>query len=155
VRLFTIGFTRKSARDFFGLLRDSGVRRVIDVRLKNVSQLAGFAKRDDIEYFLQTICGADYVAEPLLAPEASALEAYRKKALRWDEYETGYRDLLKSRGVERVLDRGRFDEACLLCSEHEPDQCHRRIAAEYLEDQWTGLEVVHLVDRRSLNERRA
>ena len=68
MRLFTIGFTKKSAEGFFTNLSKAGVKRVIDIRLNNMSQLAGFTKRDDLRYFLRTICNIDYIHLPELAP---------------------------------------------------------------------------------------
>jgi uncharacterized protein (DUF488 family) len=134
--LFTIGFTQKSAERFFTALAGAGVRRVIDVRLNNVSQLAGFAKRDDLRYFLQTIDGIEYLHLPLLAPTQDLLDEYKKKRGSWSAYEDAFIGLMKERRVEQQLEPAQFDRACLLCSEHEPHHCHRRLAAEYLQDRW-------------------
>lgn len=142
--VFTIGFTKKSARRFFTLLRDSGARRVLDVRLHRTSQLAGFAKADDLEFFLEEIVRIPYAVEPALAPTEDLLGAYRDKRLPWPGYERAYRTLLKERAVERTLPRDRLDGACLLCSEHEPRFCHRRLAAEFLKEAWGDTEIVHL-----------
>lgn len=156
MRVFTIGFTKKSARRFFGLLRKSGARRVVDVRLHNVSQLAGFAKRDDLAYFLAEICGLDYVHVPELAPTKQILDDYRKRRGDWSAYEKQFLDLMRARRVEqtveartrqtvRVVDtRDVVADGCLLCSEAAPDRCHRRLVVEYLEQQWGGLQVTHL-----------
>ena len=145
MRTLTIGFTKKDARRFFTLLRESGAVRVVDVRLNNVSQLAGFAKKDDLRFFLKEICGLDYAHESSLAPTEELLAAYRGKRSTWAEYESGYRALLAERRVEDRLARADFDGACLLCSEHEPRFCHRRVAAEYLREHWGDVEIVHLL----------
>lgn len=142
-KLFTIGFTRTSAESFFTRLRDAGVKSVIDVRLNNVSQLAGFAKRDDLAYFLKALGGLRYVHEPLLAPTKTMLATYRRGGT-WPRYETQFRALLVERRVDEVLTRSTFADACLLCSEREPTQCHRRLVAEHLQQAWRGLEVRHL-----------
>ena len=118
---------------------------MIDVRLNNTSQLAAFAKRDDLEFFLRELCSADYRHEPLLAPTDDILDAYKKKQIAWDEYETRYVDLLIDRAAETAVDRHLFDvPAVLLCSESSPEHCHRRLAAEYLAGKWGDVKVVHL-----------
>jgi uncharacterized protein (DUF488 family) len=145
VEIYTIGFTQKSAAEFFGRLRAAGIRRLIDVRLQNTSQLAGFAKRGDLAYFLREICGAEYHHEPALAPTPELLRGYAKGEIPWEDYAAAYRRLLAERKVETGLDRGLFDApAVLLCSEPTAEHCHRRLAAEYLAEQWGGVEVRHL-----------
>lgn len=142
----TIGFAGKSAEVFFGLLQSAKIRAVLDVRLHNTSQLAGFAKKTNIPFFLRELTGASYLELPVLAPDPSLLKRYRSKELSWGEYAAGYQELLASRGVERKLDAAIFDRACLLCSEHLPDRCHRRIAVEYLDSCWgNNFSVTHLV----------
>jgi uncharacterized protein (DUF488 family) len=144
VRIHTIGFTRKPARAFFGLLRESGARHLIDVRLHNVSQLAGFTKRDDLEYFLAEICGMDYTHELRLAPTKPMLDAYQKRGVTWEEYERSFVDLMAERRVEHTLSREVLDNSVLLCSEAGADHCHRRLVAEYLAEHWGDVEIVHL-----------
>ena len=145
MEIHTIGFTKKSAAEFFTTLRRAGIRRLIDVRLNNTSQLAGFAKRDDLQFFLREVCGAEYCHEPTLAPTKEILDAYKKKQISWEEYETRYLDLLVERAAEQTVDRQWFDvPAVLLCSEPSPERCHRRLAAEYLAGKWGGVEIVHL-----------
>ena len=144
MRLFTIGFTKKNAEKFFGLLSSSRVRRVVDVRLNNVSQLAGFAKRDDLKFFLQRVCGIDYVHLPDLAPTREMLADYRKKRMGWDDYERQFLDLMRERRIEESIPREIVDGGCLLCSEDRPHHCHRRLVAEYLHDRWGGIDVRHL-----------
>ena len=144
MKLFTIGFTKKPASRFFTLLRESGAKRVVDVRLNNVSQLAGFAKRDDLRFFLREVGGIDYVHAPELAPTAELLADYRKGHCDWATYEDIFLDLLRERRVEETLDRDIVADGCLLCSEHTADQCHRRLVAEYLREHWGGVEITHL-----------
>jgi uncharacterized protein (DUF488 family) len=143
MQLFTIGFTKTSAENFFTRLKRAGVRRLLDVRLNNVSQLAGFAKKDDLAYFADALCGAEYKPMPKLAPTREMLDAYRKKNITWAEYEDMFRKLIKDREIER-LNPDVFDGGCLLCSEDKPHHCHRRIVAEYLQSKWTDVDIVHL-----------
>jgi uncharacterized protein (DUF488 family) len=143
MKLYTIGFTKKSARKFFTTLQESGAVRLLDIRLNNVSQLAGFAKRDDLAYFLEAICGIEYRHLPQLAPTKEILDAYKKSKGSWEQYERDFRVLMKQRRIES-LDRNVFDGACLLCSEDKPAQCHRRLVAEYLREKWGGVGIVHL-----------
>ena len=142
--VFTIGFTRTPAREFFGRLRDAGVGRVIDVRLHNVSQLAGFAKRDDLAYFLEALVGIGYEHRPELAPTAGMLDDYRRGRTDWPAYSEQFLDLLRRRAVERTLSPPQLERTCLLCSEHAPTFCHRRLIVEYLQEHWDGVDVVHL-----------
>lgn len=144
IQLFTIGFTKKSAEEFFGKLIAAKVKRVLDVRLNNVSQLAGFSKRDDLAYFLRVIGAIDYQHVPLLAPTQEMLDAYKKHKGEWKEYEKRFTDLIRNRAIELQFDRSLFHQGCLLCSEDTPDQCHRRVVAEYLQAHWGDLEIVHL-----------
>jgi uncharacterized protein (DUF488 family) len=145
VRVFTIGFTKKTAGEFFEKLRVAGVRRVVDVRLNNVSQLAGFSKRDDLRYFLREILAADYVDVPLLAPTPKLLEAYRKDGGSWAEYEREFLRLMEERRIEEHIDPSLLADGCLLCSELSPQHCHRRLVLEYLQRRWGNLEIRHLV----------
>lgn len=144
MKLFTIGFTKKTAEDFFSKLQANGVSRVIDIRINNTSQLAGFAKSADLAYFLKVIAGIDYIHIVDLAPTKELLQDYRKKRIGWAEYEKRFNQLIKQRQIER-LEKQPFENAALLCSEHEPDQCHRRLVAEYLRDHWGDLEIVHII----------
>ena len=147
MRLLTIGFTKKRAQQFFDLLRAAGVKRVVDVRLNNTSQLAGFAKRDDLAWFLREICGMGYHAVPDLAPTKDLLAAYRKGDVDWSAYEQRFLDLMRERRIEKTLDREILDQGCLLCSEDQPHHCHRRLVAEYLRERWGNVDVVHLGER--------
>lgn len=145
MKLFTIGFTKKSAEDFFTKLKRSGAKRVVDVRLNNVSQLAGFAKRNDLEFFLREICGMDYVHLPDLAPTQDILDEYKKNKGDWSVYEQKFLDLMRRRQIERKIDRAVVADGCLLCSEEKPHHCHRRLVAEYLKSHWGDIEVSHIV----------
>lgn len=144
IRLYTIGFTKKSAEQFFSALKQAGVRRVIDIRLNNASQLAGFAKRADLQYFLREICAIDYDHRPDLAPTEELLGAFRSKSIGWDAYEREFGALIRSRLIEKSLNRQVLDNACLLCSEPDAAHCHRRIVAEYLRDTLGGIIICHL-----------
>lgn len=144
MKLSTIGFTKKPASRFFELLKQSKAKRVVDVRLNNVSQLAGFAKKDDLAYFLREVCDMDYVHLPQLAPTAEMLEAYKKQGGSWSDYERRFLALLHERRVETSVPRELIADGCLLCSEDKPHHCHRRLVAEYLKSHWGDVEVAHL-----------
>ena len=144
MKLFTIGFTKKSAEQFFDLICASGAKRVVDVRLNNVSQLAGFSKRDDLEYFLRKIGGVGYIQQPRLAPTQELLSEYRKSKGDWQTYERGFLELMRQRRIEDSIPRHVIQDGCLLCSEDQPHHCHRRLVAEYLRDHWGDVEIIHL-----------
>ncbi len=146
MKLFTIGFTRKSAETFFTGLKNARVKRLIDVRLNNVSQLAGFTKKNDLRYFTKAICDIDYVHLPELAPTADILNAYKKaKNGDWQLYERQFLDLIRARQVENTTPRELLDGGCLLCSEEKPNHCHRRLVAEYLRDKWGDVDIEHIL----------
>lgn len=144
MKIFTIGFTKKSAEQFFESLHLAGVKRVVDVRLNNVSQLAGFAKKNDLAYFLKRICGMDYLHLPSLAPTKEILDDYKKKRGSWAAYERAFIDLMTARKIENEIERETLEDACLLCSEDKPHYCHRRLVVEYLREHWGNIEVAHL-----------
>jgi len=145
MEIYSIGFTKKTAEQFFGLLKKAGIKRLLDVRLNNVSQLAGFAKREDLAFFLKDICGADYVHETLLAPTQEMLDDYKKKGGRWEDYERQFCSLMAERRIESKLDRSSFAiPTALLCSEPTPEHCHRRLVIDYLREKWGDLRVTHL-----------
>ncbi|HXM64928.1 MAG TPA: DUF488 domain-containing protein [Terriglobales bacterium] len=145
MKLFTIGFTKKSAETFFTLLKNAGVKRLIDVRLNNVSQLAGFTKKDDLRYFTKAICNIEYVHLPELAPTADILNPYKKaKNGDWQSYERQFLELIRARHVEDTTSRELLDGGCLLCSEEKPHHCHRRLVAEYLKDKWSDVDIEHI-----------
>jgi uncharacterized protein (DUF488 family) len=143
--VYTIGFAQKTASEFFGALRGAGVKRLLDVRLHNSSQLAGFTKRDDLPYFLRELCGAEYLHEPLLASTREMMDAYRKRHGTWSDYEKSFLELMRERRVEQHVPRSLFDEpTVLLCSEPTPEHCHRRLVIEYLQAAWGDLQPIHL-----------
>ncbi|KZL25785.1 DUF488 family protein [Pseudovibrio sp. Ad37] len=143
--LTTIGFTKTTAENFFGRLQSAGVKKVIDVRLNNTSQLAGFAKSNDLAFFLEAIGGIGYEHEPLLAPDQDMFKAFKKEKGDWTIFKDRFMDLLSQRKVESKFKADMLEGACLLCSEHLPHQCHRSLVANYLNSRWGGaLKVTHL-----------
>ena len=144
MKLSTIGFTRKPASRFFDLLRQSDARRVVDVRLNNGSQLAGFAKKEDLAFFLGELCGIEYVHLPELAPTKDILDDYKKRKGDWKTYEDRFLALMRQRRIEETVPREIIADGCLLCSEDKPHHCHRRLVAEYLNQHWGDVEIVHL-----------
>ncbi len=144
MKIFTIGFTKKSAEQFFNRLKQPGLVRLIDTRLNNVSQLAGFTKKNDLRFFLHEICELDYIHLPELAPTQEILDAYKKNSGNWDTYEKQFLSLMAARHIEKKVDKNVIDGACLLCSEATPEHCHRRLVAEYLRDKWSNVEILNL-----------
>ena len=144
MRVYTIGFTKKSASDFFELLRESGAKRLVDIRLSNASQLAGFAKKDDLAYFLNKICRMKYVHLPELAPTREMLDSYRKEHRNWETYESEFLALMERRRIGDKRLKRTIANGCLLCSEDKPEHCHRRLVAEYLRQSWGDVDIVHL-----------
>jgi uncharacterized protein (DUF488 family) len=145
MKIFTIGFTNKKAERFFEKLQQEGVKRVVDVRLSNVSQLAGFSKKDDLKYFLRAIAGIDYIHIPELAPTKELLDAYKKNKGDWSVYETEFNNLMERRHIETSIAKELIDQGCLLCSEDKPHHCHRRLVAEYLQRHWPDVSIDHLL----------
>jgi uncharacterized protein (DUF488 family) len=145
MEIYSIGFTQKTAEQFFAKLKSAGIRLLLDVRLNNVSQLAGFAKRGDLAFFLKEICAAEYLHEPMLAPTAEILDGYRGKKLSWAEYEAMFLALMAERQIESRLDRALFrTPVVLLCSEPTAERCHRRLVLEYLRERWGDVTISHL-----------
>lgn len=145
MKTFTIGFTQKKAEVFFAMLQSAGIKTLIDVRLNNVSQLAGFAKKDDLAFFARELCGADYQHVPELAPTKDILDAYKKKLMPWDAYENAFLNLMAKRNIEHQFRPEDLASGCLLCSEARPHYCHRRLVVDYLNEHWnTKLYVEHL-----------
>jgi uncharacterized protein (DUF488 family) len=143
-KLYTIGFTKVSAETFFGKLRKAGVRKILDIRLNNDSQLAGFAKKENLKFFLKEILGCEYVHLPIMAPTQQILDAYKNKLIEWEDYEKQFKELISTRLVHQNVTIEELNLACLLCAEPTPDKCHRRLIAEYLKDKFPDLEISHL-----------
>lgn len=144
INLFTIGFTEKSAESFFNLLIKNGVKTLVDTRLNNVSQLAGYAKANDLKYFLKTISNINYIHWKEAAPTKELLSDYRNNVITWDIYENKYVQLLEKRNIARNLKIEDFNNACFLCSEHLPDKCHRRLLVEYINSVFPNISISHL-----------
>ena len=144
MNVYTIGFTKKHAAQFFETLKSSGAKRIVDVRLNNVSQLAGFSKRDDLAYFVRTICQMEYVHLPVLAPTQDILDAYKKNKGDWSVYERQFLRLMHQRDIARTIDPAIISDGCLLCSEDTPTHCHRRLVLEYLASHWGPMQITHL-----------
>ena len=141
MKLFTIGYSKKSAEEFFDLLRANNVKRVVDIRRHNTNQLAGFTKKDDLAWFLSVIADIDYQHVLELAPSEDLMHAYRKEGLPFDEFSAQLRTQFDEREMPT---KATFDRAALLCSEADPSTCHRLIAAQYLAEKWSGVEIIHL-----------
>lgn len=144
MKIFTIGFTKKSAKEFFEILKTNNIEQIIDIRLNNTSQLAGFTKKDNLEYFLKELCSIDYCHFIFLAPTKEIRDRYIKSK-DWDVYVKEYIELLDNRKVLDKLDKSYFKrKSCFLCSEASADYCHRRLLVEYLKEHWDYVEIVHL-----------
>jgi uncharacterized protein (DUF488 family) len=144
LNLYTIGFAGKNAEKFFGILQKYSVKTLIDIRLNNVSQLAGFTKRDDLRYFLKAICNINYVHKAEYAPTKELLNDYKKKKISWDEYEKQYKKIIEDRNILSNIDYSIFQDAALLCSEKTPEQCHRRLLAEYIAKNNKEIKLSHI-----------
>ena len=142
--LYTIGFSGKNAKTFFSLLSSKEIKTLIDVRLNNVSQLAGYTKKNDLEFFLEKICNIKYLHLEILAPTKEILDGYKNKKISWNEYEEKYMTLINNRKIENLLKNIDFDHACLLCSEPTADRCHRRLAANKLKTLFNIDHVIHI-----------
>lgn len=144
IKLFTIGFTKKNARKFFQLLKSNDVKSIVDTRVNNTSQLAGFAKADDLEFFAKEIADISYEHQLDFAPTKELLSKYRKGNMTWEEYENEYLNLLDLRKVKSKVEIEKLHENCLLCSEHTVEKCHRRLLAEYFQEVNSDVEIIHL-----------
>ena len=146
MKLYTIGFTQKSAKEFFDLIKRNEIELLIDIRLNNVSQLAGFAKGKDLEYFLNEICSCKYVHDDLFAPTKELLDNYRAKKISWDKYEEIFSNIINVRNLADRFKKlyTKSEKVCLLCTEPTAKQCHRKLVAEYLKDNMEGVEIIHI-----------
>ena len=146
MKLYTIGFTQKSAETFFGLLRQNSIQRLVDIRISPQGQLSGFARQEDLPYFLNELADhCRYVHMPLLAPTKELLHEYREDS-DWNRYMARFEELMDDRHIPVTLDRVEFEtfRSCLLCSEATPVKCHRRLVAERLAAYWSSVEIIHL-----------
>ena len=144
VILFTIGFTQRGAKDFFTTIKQHRVKTVIDVRLNNVSQMAGFTKRNDLCYFLENLCDCKYIHRTTWAPTQELLDAYRVKTVGWNDYKSIFLDILHERQIETETNVDELNHSCLLCSEYDANTCHRRLVAEYLQTKFPNVKIVNL-----------
>ncbi len=145
IKLYTIGFTGKSAEFFFNLLTSNKVKKIVDTRINNVSQLSGFAKGSDLKFFSNKIASISYEHKIDLAPTKELLSKYREKKLSWQDYEIEYLNLLDIRKIAQKVNIDELHQNCLLCSEHTPEKCHRRLLAEYLKHVRNDIEIIHLI----------
>lgn len=142
--VYTIGFGKKSAKLFFTLLRANNIGKVIDVRLNNVSQLAGFSKKNDLSFFLEELCNCRYEHRPNWAPTKDLLDRYKKKRVSWAEYEMEFIRIIQDRDILNTIKLDTIVNSCLLCSEPTPEQCHRRLLAEHIQLKFPDVRIVHL-----------
>jgi len=145
IKLYTIGFAGKSAESFFTLLQNNEVKKIVDTRINNISQLAGFAKGTDLKFFAASIGNISYEHHIDLAPTKEMLSKYRNQELSWQEYEIDYLNLLDKRKISSKMNIDLLHQNCLLCSEHTPEKCHRRLLAEYLKQSRNDIEIIHLI----------
>tara|TARA_B100000315_G_C14343732_1_gene480791 strand:- start:113 stop:553 length:441 start_codon:yes stop_codon:yes gene_type:complete len=144
IELYTIGFTKKNAKNFFNLLNINSVETIVDTRINNTSQLSGFAKADDLEFFAESIGGMNYKHIIDFAPTKELLSKYRKKEMTWEEYEVEYLNLLDMRKIKDTVSIDNLNKSCLLCSEHSPEFCHRRLLAEFFQHINKNVKIIHL-----------
>lgn len=144
IRLLTIGFTKKTAKQFFEILKKNGVNKLVDIRINNTSQLAGFAKGQDLEYFVNVINNIPYIHIPDFAPTKQLLSDYQNKKIDWLGYQKIFRQLIESRKIDKKYNISDFDNACFLCSEELPDQCHRRLIVEFFKENNPEIQIIHL-----------
>lgn len=146
MKIFTIGFTQKTAREFFDKIKNNKIELLFDIRLNNVSQLAGFAKGKDLEYFLKVICDCEYVHDILFAPTKELLDNYRAKKTSWVEYEKVFSEIMNNRQLNKRFENfyNKYENICLLCTEPTADQCHRRLVAEFLQNNFEDIEIKHI-----------
>lgn len=145
MQILTMGFTKKSAEDFFNLVREHHIQMLIDVRLNNQSQLAGFTKGRDLVFFLKEICNCEYSHEIQFAPTKDILDRYKKGQINWENYENQYIELISKRNVVDIFKTKylKYDKVLLLCSEPTPECCHRRLLAEFLSKELEN-KIVHI-----------
>jgi uncharacterized protein (DUF488 family) len=143
-KLYTMGYTQKTAETFFNLVNNAGIKRLVDIRLHNNSQLTGFTKQNNLKYFLERLSDCDYCHIPLMAPSKDIFDDYMKNGLEWKDYERRFKELIGQRKIEQMINEDEIDGACLLCCEPEATNCHRRLVAEYLQSHYRDIEIIHL-----------
>lgn len=143
-KLNTMGYEKKQPKEFFDLINAHGIKRVIDIRLYNNSQLSGFTKQNNLKYFLKELLDVDYIHIPLMAPSKKIFNDHKNNGLAWKDYERRFKRLINHRKIERLIDQRDIDGACLLCYESEATNCHRRLVAEYLQSHYSDIEIIHL-----------
>lgn len=147
MKLYTIGFTKKDAKTFFNLLRNNGVKKLLDIRLNNSSQLSGFAKGNDLQYFLKEILGIEYIHDLRLSPTKELLDRYKKGSTTWSGYEIEFKKIMSDRDLGKIIKTeylNDIDGLCLLCSESDAKECHRRLIAEYFKAIVPNIDIIHL-----------
>ena len=146
MKLYTIGFTKKTAKEFFDLLIKNKIKTIIDIRRNNNSQLSGFTKENDLKYFLKKISNINYIHLINFAPDQELLKEYRDKKINWDQFEQKYMKQLNDPNLWKNLDIDSFKDGCLLCSESSPEKCHRRLLAEFLLNNYLdkSIQIIHL-----------
>jgi len=142
--IYTIGFTKKSAEEFFELLIKNNISKVIDIRLNNASQLAGFAKGRDLKYLLPKVGSIKYSHLLDFAPTKELLDGYKNGTIPWSQYEIEYEKIISSRNALSKIDPNELTDSCFLCSEHEPEFCHRRLLAEAFKKMYPHFNIIHL-----------
>ena len=144
IKIFTMGFTKKNAERFFTLLKKNGIKKLVDIRLNNHSQLAGFTKGEDLKYFLKELAGIDYEHDLDFAPTKELLKNYQGKKISWNDYEKEFNQILETRMKNKLTDPNEYNMACFLCSEPTPEKCHRRLVAEFLNARFQNVDVAHI-----------
>jgi uncharacterized protein (DUF488 family) len=147
MNIYTLGFTKKTAQEFFSILKENNISTLVDIRLNNTSQLAGFAKGNDLKYFLKEICNINYIHDTELAPTKEILDNYKNKKISWNEYENLFNKLLIQRHIKNHLAikyNNKYEKFCFLCSELKPNNCHRRLVVEYILNNINDIKIKHL-----------
>ena len=143
-KLYTMGYTQKTAEKLFNLLSEHEIKRLMDIRLHNNTQLAGFTKQNNFKYFIERLSDIEYRHIPLMAPSKDIFDDYMKNGLEWEGYELRFKRLIDQRKIEQLINEDEIDGACMLCCEPEATNCHRRLVAEYLQNYFKNIEIIHL-----------
>jgi uncharacterized protein (DUF488 family) len=143
-KLYTMGYTQKPAKKFFNLIDKYEIKRIIDIRLHNNTQLAGFTKQNNLKYFLKRLSDCDYCHIPLMAPSKDIFDDSKKNGLEWKEYASRFNKLINQRKIEQLINEDDIDGACLLCCEPEATNCHRSLVAEYLQKYFGDIQIIHI-----------